>query len=158
MVIRTRVTRVTVKEGEISKAFKEEWGDVRKNMRKVANYHVYVAQGESPKRTGAMAGSIGYRILPAFSAYETMYSMTVQADYAIFTLAGTRAKITSNRGPVAAGGEGDLTGMRAAAMRVRPAPHSWYAVPTLRTSVKGQTGRDWLGQSTRIVFKALRLN
>jgi hypothetical protein len=157
MPIRTRVERVTVKETEISRAFKEG-GDVRKNMRKTANYHVYVAQGESPKRTGAMALSIGYRILPAFNAYETMYSLTVGADYAKFTLAGTRAKITSNRGARAAGGPSDLTGSRSAAMLVRPAPFSHYPVPTLRTSVRGQVGRDWLGESTRIVFKALRLN
>jgi hypothetical protein len=157
MPIRTRVERVTVKETEIAKAFKEG-GDVRRNMRKTANYHVYVAQGESPKRTGAMALSIGYRILPAFNAFETMYSMTVGADYAKYTLAGTRARITSNRGPVKAGGAGDLTGMRAASMRVRPAPYSWYSEPTFRTSVRGQQGNDWLGNSTRIVFKALRLN
>lgn len=157
MVIRARVERVTVRENEIAAAFKPG-GDVWLNMRKAANYHVMIAQGEAPKRTGAMALSIGYRVLPAFNKYETMYSMTVGADYAKYTLAGTRARITSNRGKVSVDRSVDLTGSRSAAMRVRPAPHSYYAVPTFRTSVRGQQGHDWLGESTRKLFKGMRLN
>jgi hypothetical protein len=144
MPIRTRLSRVTVKETEISASFKTERGSVRQQMRKTAFYHVAFAQQYAPERTGALKESIGYRILPAFNAYETMYSLTVGVPYAEYTLRPTGPVIRSGR----MGG----------AMLVRPVPYSRYAVPTLRRSVKGYFSRDWLGDVTIGVFKALRLN
>ena len=154
MVVRTSLSRVTVYENEISAAFKSPGGDIRRNMNKVGLYFTAIAQTKTaPKRTGALAASIGWRVLPAFSRYETMISITVGADYAIYTLAGTGPWITSNRGTVMT-----RCGPRPAAMRVRPAPFSHYATPTYRTAVRGQQGHDWMELTTRVVFKGMGLN
>lgn len=144
MPIRTRVERVTVKETEISKSFKDERGSVKQQMRKTAIYNLAFAQKLAPKRTGALAESISYAIRPAFSAYETMYTLEVHAPYAEYTLRTTGPWITSSR----PGG----------AMLVRPMPFSRYDEPTLRRAVKGYVSRDWLGASTQGTFKALGLN
>lgn len=144
MPIRTKTTRVTVRESEISASFKSERGSVKQQMRKTAIYNLAFAQKLAPKRTGTMAAAISYAIRPAFSAYETMYTLDIHVPYAIFTLVDTGPVIKSNR----PGG----------AMKVRPVPYSYYAAPTLRRSVKGYQSRDWLGASTRGTFKALGLN
>jgi hypothetical protein len=144
MPIRTRLERVTVKESEISASFKEERGSVRQQMRKTAFYHVAFAQQYAPERTGRLKASIGYRLLPAFNAYETMYSLTVGVPYAEYTLRPTGPYIWSSR--------------PGKALLVRPMPYSRYEEPTIRRNVKGYYSRDWLGDVTIGVFKALRLN
>lgn len=142
MVIRTRLERVTVRETEISASFKTERGSVRQQMRKTAFYHVAFAQEHAPKRTGTLARSIGYRILPAFSRFETMYSMTVGVPYAEYTLRPTGPYIWATHHK---------------ALGVRPVPYSWYHEKTPRRNVKGYFSRDWLDDVTRGVFRALGL-
>ncbi len=151
MAIRTRVERVTVHQEVIASLFKPG-GDIWKFMTKAAVYHLMIAQGEAPKRTGHMVESISRTVRPAFNKYETMYTLEVHAPYAKYTLTGTRDRITSNRGMVAVNNPNDLTGFRAATMVVRPTPYSWYEFPTYRTSVRGQVGNDWLGEATRIML------
>jgi hypothetical protein len=147
------VTRVTVYETEISKAFKAEWGDVRQNMRRAANFHVALSQRNAPVRTGTLQRSIGYRIMPAFNRYTTMYTLTVGVNYAEYTLRTTGPWIYSNRGRiVSANGQ-----VRRAAMGVRPAPYSTYLEKTPRTAVKGYISRDWLNKSTLEMMKGMRL-
>jgi hypothetical protein len=144
VVVRTSLRRVTVYETEISAAFKEEWGDVRKNMRRAANFHVALAQRNAPVRTGTLQRSIGYRIMPAFNRFTTMYSLTVGVNYAEYTLRTTGPWIWSSRG-------------KGKAMGVRPAPYSHYDEKTPRTSVQGYVSKDWLDKSTREMFKGMRL-
>ena len=142
MPVRTRVTRVTVRETEIEKAFTT--GDVAKEMRKTALYNLALAQKLAPKRTGNLAATISYAVRPAFSAFTTMYTLEAHAPYAEYTLRDTGPRIWSSR----PGG----------ALLVRPIPFSRYNEPTLRRSVAGYQSRDWLGASTQGTFKARGLN
>lgn len=145
MPIRTTTTRVTVRESEIEKAFSNSIGDVNKNMRRAMVGHVTLAQKFAPKRTGNLQRMIGWAgtgITP-IGRYECRYTINSYAPYSIYTLAGTTGPIFPNRGVF---------------LWVRPKPHSYYIRYTPRMSVRGQIGHDWLEDSTRALFKVLRLN
>jgi hypothetical protein len=137
-----RRTAVTVYESEIDAAFRTARGSVYQNMRFVAFGNVTIAQKLAPRRTGRMQKSIGYTITPA-GKYQFRYTMTVGADYAIYTLEGTTGPIYPSNSKL---------------LWVRPAPYSRYHSRTPRISVEGQTGHNWLRDSVIGTFKVLRLN
>jgi len=145
MPIRTKTTRVTVRESEIEKAFSTAVGDVNKNMRRAMVGHVTLAQKFAPKRTGNLQKMIGWTgtgITPR-GKYECQYTIESFAPYSIYTLEGTTGPIYPNKSVF---------------LWVRPKPYSYYINYTPRMSVAGQTGHDWLQDSTRALFKVLRLN
>lgn len=140
-MVAIRGTRVTVYEDEIDAAFRTARGSVYQNMRWAAFGHVTLAQKFAPKRTNRLQKSIGYTITPA-GRYQFRYHLTVGADYAIYTLAGTTGPIFPNKSVF---------------LWVRPKPYSYYTRYTPRMSVSGQTGHDWLQNSTRALFQVLGL-
>lgn len=145
MPIRTRTTRVTVKESEIDAAFRTSRGDVNKNMRWAMFGHVTLAQKFAPKRTGNLQRNIGWGgtgITPR-GMYECQYTINSYAPYSEYTLRPTGPVIFPNKSVF---------------LWVRPKPYSYYLNYTPRMMVKGYYSEDWLEASTRALFKVLRLN
>ena len=130
-------TRVTVYESQIAAAFlpgRPIFGEVRR----VGTTALDAARHFSPKRTGTMAAGIRMNVLPS-KKYHCFFTVTVPADYAIYTLRGTT---------------GPIWPTKSAFLWVRPRPFSGYTRYTPRMSVAGQTGKDWLGRALFVAMKA----
>lgn len=164
---------VTINDDTISQLFLPGvHGDGWWWMRKVGNQHKQLAEIIAPKRTGEMAKAHKLFLTPN-GRYQVRYTVGNTAYHALFVHEGTRARIYSsrlgkggwNKWAVAAGKKRLASASiakqsREAAfngsfpmMLVRAAPHSNYATPTLRISVKGQAAQPWLVDAAEIIWQ-----
>jgi hypothetical protein len=137
-------TRVVVYQDRIQAAF-EEGGSITDNVRRIGKLNFAAAQHYVPRRTGALAASIYFRVMPT-TALRKGYVVGTTVDYAIFSLAGTT-------GPIRASG---------GLLWMRPSPFSRLPFNRMSgsggrwpfLSVQGQAQNDWLGRSLFVTMKS----
>lgn len=122
---------VTVYETRISQAF-QRGGMIYNEANRLRRVNELIAAVKTPTRTGRLRASVGSEML-ASGVFTCSYAVFAGADYAPYVLGGTTGPIRSNR----------PGGM----MLVRPAPSSWYPLPTYRRSVRGQSANNFLKDS-----------
>jgi hypothetical protein len=101
-------------------------------------------------RTGSLAASIHTTGLKHNLPTHCSFEVTAGAfndegeNYALFHHEGTKTPIKSRRAPYMAMDKNGNMRLVKPAMRVRPAPYSWYAEPTMRKSVRGRRANRFL--------------
>lgn len=130
------VVKVTVYETTIALAF-QPGGMIYRETNSLRRDNDLWAAVKAPVRTGRLRSSIGSE-MTASRRFHCGYDVYANADYAPFVLGGTTGPIRSSR--------------PRGAMLVRPVPHSWFPLPTLRHQVRGQSANNFLFESITRAF------
>ena len=123
-------TRVTIYDEAIASAF---WpGEMAwRGTRRVGDLHARYARQDAPHRTGRLGKSI-YMVVTPYGRFRCRYTVATKVEYASYTITGT---------------QGPIFPKKSLFLFVRPRPFSYYSKTTLRMSVRGQRGHDWLESS-----------
>lgn len=135
------IVHVEVYEATIARAF-VPGGFIWRETNSLRRENDLMAAIKAPVRTGRLRASIDSEMTVS-RPFHSGYSVFTDSDYAPFVLGGTTGPIRSSR-------PGGL-------MRMRPAPHSWFAFPTLHATVRGQASNNFLGESIVTTFARNRL-
>ena len=136
-------TRVIVYDERIAAAFLPG-GSIAENVSRVGRTNKDAALHFVPRRTGATAASIYFRVYPSGKNHFS-YVVGTKISYAIYPLGGTDGPIYANTG----------------LLWIRPAPYSYFPFRTQKGfggrtpmfSVSGQKQNDWLGRSLFVTMK-----
>lgn len=149
------LVRVTINDERIASLF-VPGGDGWGWMRKVGTEQLYETIGRSPIRTGELASSFKLSLTPN-GKYQTRYTVGTYSEHAIYVIFGTgpiiwgSGKVMSKPRKISKKKGGGMTPTYPL-MRIRAAPHSWFANPVLMRFVRGQKANDFMGDAADVIL------